>query len=68
MLTVALLVIYALLLPYCWSGFLGRTPGGPGCAVLDLAAVVLSGYALVLLYRPESNEYFRLITIARRMQ
>ena len=66
MVTIALLVSYLLLLPYGWLGFQDPYLNGPGYAVMDLVAVVISAIALVLLYHPRSNRYFRLVTIARK--
>jgi hypothetical protein len=66
MATVALLVLYLFLLPYCWLGFQDPYPNGPGYAVMDIVAVAISAVALGLLYRPSSNRYFHLITVARR--
>jgi hypothetical protein len=66
MVTIALLVIYLLLLPYGWLGFQDPYLNGPGYAVLDLVAVVISAIALILLYRPRSNQYVQLITAARK--
>jgi hypothetical protein len=66
MVTIALLVIYLLLLPYCWLGFQDPYLNGPGYAVMDIVAVAVSAFALALLYRPRSNRYFHLVTVARR--
>lgn len=66
MATTALVVIYVLLLPYCWLGFRDSYPSGTAYAVMDIVAVLVSAIALGLLYRPGSNRYFYLITAARR--
>ncbi|WP_158848640.1 hypothetical protein [Saccharothrix deserti] len=66
MVTVSLALIYFFLLPYCWLGFYDSYLNGPGYAVMDIVAVLLSATGLVLLYQPRSNRYFHLVTVARQ--
>lgn len=64
--TVALAVLYLAFLPYCWLGFSDPYPDGPYYAVLDLACVLASAVALVLLYHPRAGRYVRLVGEARQ--
>jgi hypothetical protein len=53
-----------LLFCYVFGSF-GAAKGRPTYAVLDIVSVLMSAVVLVLLYRPRSNRYFHLITVAR---
>lgn len=64
--TAALAMSYLFLLPYCFPGFNDESLYATAYAGLDIIAVALSATSLVLLYRPSSNRYFHLTTIARR--
>jgi len=66
MATVALGLAYLFMLPYCWLGFVDPYLNGPGYALLDMASIVLSAVALVLLYQPNANRYIRRVTAARQ--
>jgi hypothetical protein len=66
MVTIALALTYLFLLPYCWLGFHGPYLNGPAYAVMDIVSVLMSAVGLWLLYRPRSNRYFHLITVARQ--
>ncbi|GAB3431386.1 hypothetical protein [Actinophytocola sediminis] len=66
MAVVAVAVIYLFLLPYCVLGFRDPYPYSAAYAVIDMVAVLVSGIALTLLYRPHSNRYFDQITTARQ--
>jgi hypothetical protein len=67
MVTITAVLLYLLLLPYCWAGFLDSYPNGPEYAVMDIFSTFASVAGLVLVYRPISNKYFRKITAARRV-
>jgi hypothetical protein len=64
--TVAVALAWILLLPYCWLGFSDEYLNGPGYAVMDILAVLLSLAGLVLSYQPACNRYVHLVTVARR--
>jgi hypothetical protein len=66
MVTIALALTYLFLLPYCWLGFRDPYLNGPAYAVMDIVSVLMSAVGLWLLYRPRSNRYFHLITVARQ--
>lgn len=68
MTTVALAPIVLVMLPYCWVGFDDPYLNGPGYALMDIAAMLLSGTAIALLYHPNTNRYVRLVTAARAGQ
>jgi hypothetical protein len=57
--TIASGLIFFVLLPYCWRGFHDPYLNGPGYAVMDILATLAAVTALVLLYHPNSNRYFR---------
>lgn len=59
--TVASVLLVFLLAPHVWLGFGGQTGNlyGPEYAVMDLVALACCVAALVLLYLPVSNGYFR---------
>ena len=66
MVTIALPFCYLFLLPYCVLGFSDTYLNGPAYAVMDIAAVAASAFALSLLYHPNSNRYVHLVTAARQ--
>ncbi|MQA97643.1 MAG: hypothetical protein GEV11_24585 [Streptosporangiales bacterium] len=51
---------FLLLAPYAWLGFLDqRNPYGAEYAVMDMIAIAATAAAIVLIYLPTSNAYFR---------
>lgn len=55
-----------LLLPYCWVGFEDESnPYGTLYALIDIAAVLVAGWAVSLLYHPNTNRYVQSVTAAR---
>lgn len=66
MVTIALALFYLFLLPYCWLGFQDEYLNGPAYAVLDIACVLLSVVALVLLYSSPASRYIRRVGEARQ--
>ncbi|MBN6039814.1 hypothetical protein [Amycolatopsis sp. 195334CR] len=66
--TIGLAVTWFPLLPYCWLGFSDPGPFSTIYAVLDIVAVVISGFSLTLMYHPASNRYIHLVTVARRAE
>lgn len=66
--TIGLGVTYFVLLPYCWLGFTDPRPFSTAHAVLDIAAVVVSGFTLTQMYHPSANRYIHLVTVARRAE
>lgn len=66
MTTVAVVPLAVLLLSYCWVGFEDEAnPYGTLYAMIDIAAVLLSGWAVSLLYHPNTNRYVQSVTTAR---
>lgn len=65
--TISVVLLYLLLLPYCWLGFIDPYENGLEYAAMDIFSTFSSAVALMMLYRPISNKYFRKITTARRM-
>ncbi|HEV7648841.1 MAG TPA: hypothetical protein VGP26_11815 [Actinophytocola sp.] len=66
MVTVALAVNFLMLAPYCVAGFHDDSLTGPGYAPLDIASVLLSITALVLLYQSRTSRYLHLVGVARQ--
>ena len=66
MATVGLAMVYVVLLPYCVVGFSDPYPYSTVNALIDIAAVAVSGFSLVWMYHPNTNRYVHLVTAARR--
>jgi hypothetical protein len=66
MATVGLAVVYVVLLPYCVAGFSDPYPYSTVYALIDIAAVAVSGVSLAQMYHPNTNRYVHLVTVARR--
>lgn len=58
-------IIYIPMLPYCVIGFSDPVPNSTAFAVIDIVAVAVSVLSLVLMFRPSTNRYIHLVTVAR---
>lgn len=65
MVTISLGIAYLFVLPACWISLGDPTTGAPALAIVDVVSILLSVYVLILMFRPDSNRYVHLITVAR---
>lgn len=65
MATISLGIACLFVLPACWISLGDPTAGAPALAIVDVVSILLSVYVLVLMFRPDSNRYVHLITVAR---
>jgi hypothetical protein len=66
-------LVFLVMTPYCWLGYTDAydvfgpegEEYGPAYAVLTMVALAISVAALVLIYLPASNAYFRYVRVSR---
>ncbi len=67
MAAVAAVLLSVLFLPFCWTVLVRGGDGySIGYALLALAAVLLAGGSVWLMYRPRANRYVHLVGVALR--